>query len=287
MNFKNKQKLLTVLVILLANTVFFAQNIEGKAYYISKTNTELDFSDREGMPEEIKQRIKQQMKDLSTKTFVLSFNASESLYQEETELDNSSLSENRFGGGLRMIMSAQDAGILYKNTKNKSYTNQKDVYGKQFIIQDSLKTFDWKLENESKKVGNYLCFKATTTMKMLQRPSGFPGNPNSEKDEAPTLSEKEELVTVWYTLDIPLQQGPEKLWGLPGLILEVEMGNKKILCTKVEVSNNSKTFNIEPPKKGKKVNQETFDEILAKKIKELQASFGGQRGGAFRRGNRN
>lgn len=280
-----KQIALT-LIAFTATTVLFSQNIQGKAYYTSKTDTQLDFSDREGMPEEIKQRIKQQMEDLSIKTFVLSFNASESIYQEETTLDNNAQSDNQFGGAMRMIMSAQDAGVLYKNTKEKSYSNQKDVYGKQFIIQDSLKAFDWKLENESKQVGNYLCFKATTTMKLLQRPSGFPGNPNTERDKVPAFSEKE-LVTVWYTLDIPIQQGPEKLWGLPGLILEVEIGNKKILCTKVEISNSNEGFKIEPPKKGKKVNQETFDEILAKKIEELQESSGIQRGGAFRRGNRN
>jgi GLPGLI family protein len=43
---------------------------------------------------------------------------------------------------------------------------------------------------------------------------------------------KETIVTAWYTPEIPVNQGPDKYWGLPGLILEVNDG-KTVLCSKV------------------------------------------------------
>jgi GLPGLI family protein len=36
-------------------------------------------------------------------------------------------------------------------------------------------------------------------------------------------------ITAWYTPEIPVSQGPEGYWGLPGLILEVNDG-KTTIC---------------------------------------------------------
>ena len=44
---------------------------------------------------------------------------------------------------------------------------------------------------------------------------------------------KEITITAWYSPEIPVSQGPENYWGLPGLILEVNDGKTTILCSKV------------------------------------------------------
>ncbi|HMU06556.1 MAG TPA: GLPGLI family protein [Kaistella sp.] len=73
--------------------------------------------------------------------------------------------------------------------------------------------FDWKISNEKQKIGSYNAQKATTD---------FGGR----------------KWIAWFTTDIPLQDGPYKFHGLPGLIVKIEddaknyswelKGNKKV-----------------------------------------------------------
>lgn len=73
--------------------------------------------------------------------------------------------------------------------------------------------FNWKIENEKQKIGEYNAQKATTD---------FGGR----------------KWTAWFTTDLPFQDGPYKFNGLPGLIVKIEdseknyswviQGNKKV-----------------------------------------------------------
>ena len=47
------------------------------------------------------------------------------------------------------------------------------------------------------------------------------GDLNVDKDD-PEI--KLTQIEAWYTLQIPLKQGPAEYWGLPGLILEGKCG---------------------------------------------------------------
>lgn len=57
-------------------------------------------------------------------------------------------------------------------------------------------------------------------------------------------------MTAWYTPEIPVNQGPENYWGLPGLILEINDGTTTILCSKI-VLNAKEKVEIKPSKKEK------------------------------------
>ncbi|HEY0091949.1 MAG TPA: GLPGLI family protein, partial [Flavobacterium sp.] len=90
---------------------------------------------------------------------------------------------------------------------------------------------------------------------------------------------KETTITAWYAPEIPISQGPENYWGLPGLILEVNDGKTSILCSKV-VLNVKEKATIKAPEKGKVVGQKEYDEIVVKKMEEMQQMYQGQgRGG--------
>ncbi len=52
-------------------------------------------------------------------------------------------------------------GTYYKNVKEKMFTVDKEFMGKEFLVVDSLPKLSWKLESESKIIGDYTCFKAT------------------------------------------------------------------------------------------------------------------------------
>jgi len=165
--------------------------------------------------------------------------------------------------------------------------------GKEFLVQDSLPQLQWKMESETKQIGGYTCYKATTLkpVNMSDFRNFRPKDENKEnKDEKKETEKKtnfmddfelpkEILITAWYAPEIPINQGPENYWGLPGLILEVSDGKTVILCSKV-VMNAKEKAEIKAPKNGKVVSQKEYDEIVIKKMEELREMGNGP--GGFR-----
>ena len=88
---------------------------------------------------------------------------------------------------------------------------------------------------------------------------------------------KEITITAWYTPEIPVSQGPEGYWGLPGLILEVNDGKTTILCSKI-VLNPKEKAEIKAPSNGKEVSQKEYDEIVTKKMEEMSEMNNGRGG---------
>ena len=84
-------------------------------------------------------------------------------------------------------------------------------------------------------------------------------------------------VVAWYTPQVPINQGPDDYWGLPGLILEINADRMTILCTKI-VMNPEEKEEIEKPKKGDEVTKAEYNEIITKKMQEMREMYGGRRG---------
>ncbi|RKS94458.1 GLPGLI family protein [Flavobacterium limicola] len=266
-----------------------AQEFQGMAVYESRTSTS-DFKSRmEGnkdMTPDMQKMIEERMKKMFEKTFILNFDKSASIYKEEEKLD----APGQGGGGMRMMMSMTGGGgTYYKNVKEKSYTVDKEFMGKEFLVKDSLPNLQWKMEGETRVIGGYNCFKATAV-----RPASKTDfrNFRPKKDDATTkpadaakktsiLDEldmpKETVITAWYTPEIPVSQGPENYWGLPGLILEVNDGKTVILCSKVVLNPKVKT-EIKASSKGKVTSQKEFDEIVLKKMEEFREMNQGRGG---------
>ena len=148
------------------------------------------------------------------------------------------------------------------------------------------------MENESKKIGEYTCYKATAQLpasksdfRNLRLKKDDKAKTDDTKKEEPKKADdkttnfmdqvemaKDVTITAWYSPEIPVNQGPENYWGLPGLILEVSDGRTTILCSKV-VLNTKEKAEIKAPKKGEKVTQAKFDEIVSKKMEEMQQMY--------------
>ncbi|TDE55531.1 GLPGLI family protein [Flavobacterium sp. GT3P67] len=276
-------KVIFTLVLAVASFMgLHAQEFQGMAVYESKTSTS-DFKTRmEGnkeMTPDMQKRIEESMKKMFEKTFILNFDKSASIYKEEEKLDT----PGQGGGGMRMMMSMTGGGgTYYKNVKDKSYTVDKEFMGKEFLVKDSLPNLQWKMESETRIIGGYNCFKATAV-----RPASKTDfrNFRPKKEDAATtkpadatkktslLDEldmpKEVIITAWYTPEIPVNQGPENYWGLPGLILEVNDGKTVTLCSKVVLNPKVKT-EIKAATKGKVTTQKEFDEIVLKKMEEFR-----------------
>ena len=283
--------------VLLISTLASAQQFQGKAYYFSKTKVDLNFGNRQ-LSEDQKKMIAERMKSASERTFVLTFNKEASLYTEEEKLETTA-GPGPGGGRFRAMMSGFTSNNYYKNNGEGIYHDQREFYGKNFLIVDSLQPIDWVLKNETKKIGNYTCFKAVTTKKVEEimdwRSIRRKARQMREKSEGTMVADsmpdrkkppKEIEIVAWYTPEIPISTGPGAYWGLPGLILEVQEGRTVLLCNKI-VLNNNEMEPIKRPKKGKELSQEAYNVITQKKIEEMIDQFSTQRGGNFGRRGRN
>ena len=92
-----------------------------------------------------------------------------------------------------------------------------------------------------------------------------------EKDNEEEVKMTE--VVAWYTPQIPVSQGPSDFWGLPGLILEVNVGTTTMLCSKVIMNPKEKT-KIKAPEKGKVVVKTEYKEIITGKMIEMRNNRG-------------
>jgi GLPGLI family protein len=263
----------TLIISLLFTNLILSQDFKGKATYKSqrKMNIEMDSTH---MNDEMQKQMMAILKKQFEKEYILDFNNEESLYKEAVNLDKPKAASS---GGMEIIVAGNGAGdLLYKNLNENRYANQSDLFGKIFLIKDELELPEWTLEKETKNIGQYTCFKAT--YKRMVRESGMMRMSVNSKEETeePEIEEVEQTVTAWYTLQIPVKHGPGNYSGLPGLILEVSDGSESILCSKI-VINPKDGVAIEEPKKGKKVNQEEFETVMEKKMKEMDEQFNSSR----------
>ncbi|HLT49681.1 MAG TPA: GLPGLI family protein [Aequorivita sp.] len=104
------------------------------------------------------------------------------------------------------------------NTPRYFYNNKSNFYFKDVFFDEAMvviedqHTWDWKIDNETKKIGLFTAQKATVN---------FRGRD----------------YVAWFTSEIPVPFGPWKFKGLPGLILEVYDTNNifHISATQVKV----------------------------------------------------
>ncbi len=276
----NLLKSISVVFLLIVTTIS-AQDFQGKAVYQTKTSLNIDLSGS-GIPADRIKMIQERMKNQLEKTFVMTFDKSASIYKEEAKLDQTASGAR--SGFRMMIVGGGASGKHYKNTQTKTSTKENEFSGKNFLIKDNLVSYDWKMEQETKMIGQYMCFKATTVIEREKRETNFRfgrgRNNNTDNEDENNENEAPEMedviVTAWYTLDIPVGHGPGDYWGLPGLILEVNDGNTIILCTKI-VLNPKEKAEIIAPKKGKVVSQEEYDKIIEEKMKEMRERMGNER----------
>lgn len=124
-----------------------------------------------------------------------------SLYsQRRQEISDSVIAK---GGQLGDVMTALEQSKyprpkenyqVWKNYPSKGFLTFADKILKTFCYEETLERPVWNINAEDSTIAGYHCQKATTT---------FRGR----------------VWTAWFTPEIPVSDGPWKLWGLPGVIL--------------------------------------------------------------------
>lgn len=238
-----------------------------KATYTIKVNSNIDFSSNPNIPKNVADRIKKRLSE--PQTFNLFFDQTQSVYKKEEKLD-APQAGNR--GGMRFRFGSGSGAIVHTSLASGNQISQEELFSKLFLVNRNRKKPNWEFSGETKQIGKYTAYEATYSE--MQAPSrfsmSFGQRNNKEEDKEP---EKVPVtVSVWFTPEIPTSAGPSKYFGLPGLVLMVQDGNRVLVCTEVQM-NVSEKVSLDPPKKGKKVTAQEFREIREEKAKEMRERF--------------
>lgn len=135
-----------------------------------------------------------------------------------------------------------EKGFIYFYDKNKNISKSRDI-GFMYV-KEPIPKINWKISSESKKIGDFVCTKAT---------AHFRGRD----------------YTAWFTTVIPLPFGPWKLQGLPGLILEAYDTNKEVYFyfKSVKYPYNGEAFIEDPDPTSENKKWITFDDFKLATIK--------------------
>lgn len=146
-------------------------------------------------------------------------------------------------------------GEYYTDLKEDIVLEKIEAYGKEFVIKHMPSEIDWKMHNETKEIGGFTCYKATTTFTV--------NNSTGKEFVFP--------VVAWYTPETNLPFGPKKYSGLPGLILELtEKEGTVFTVSNIEYDSLSEDeLNlIKKPESKKVLTKKEFEKVGIKIAKE-------------------
>ena len=107
------------------------------------------------------------------------------------------ISVNQTGSGNVILPNSYISFSIYKDRDEKHiYTLDKELVGaeKSVFLNEEIHPQQWTIESDTCRILNYLCNKATTKFRGRE-------------------------YEVYFAPEIPVNDGPWKLYGLPGLIL--------------------------------------------------------------------
>ncbi len=141
----------------------------------------------------------------------------------------------------------KDAYTIQRDFATNTMHDVIQMLGKIYLVEDTLLAPNWKIMNDMKEVAGHVCMNAF---------------------QEDTL--KKQKIIVWFALDIPVPAGPERLGGLPGLILEADVNDGGMLITADKIELKKLTTELDPPKKikAKKINEVAYDDIIRKHLEE-------------------
>ncbi|MCY1536558.1 GLPGLI family protein [compost metagenome] len=243
-------KKLLLLPLLLMSGLAMAQQTLGMITYERKVFIDKRQFEGSNLPEGLADIIPAEQKSLKT----LYFTPDATLYENST-VKIGEVQEYTEGNMMFRAVGAEPDEKVYTDIKNQKKTEQKDLMGKQFIVQsESLPASKWKTTGRQKKILGMPCMEAA----MMDEHGQY-------------------QIKAWYTTAIPVSSGPDGMSGLPGMIMELSIGETMLIAAvKIEPMDAKMLTHIKPPIKGKKVTAKEYDAIMQKKLAEMEQQFKGE-----------
>lgn len=145
-------------------------------------------------------------------------------------------------GRFDKVVNDQIGKKVYKNLTKKElvfrdYATNNGEFS-PYIVKEKLPILNWKFISSQKKIGKFTC-------------------------KAASLKFRGRDYIAWYTTEIPINHGPWKFYGLPGLIVEISSKDNNIKFRLKKISRTvSPISKIDIPENGKKI---TFKEYVSYK----------------------
>ncbi len=259
-----------------ANSLQAQQEYQAVAYYTAQTKVDIKpdtTKAKNAQQQEMRAKLMEMLSKGQQNDFKLELTAKESSYEELKQLE-----KPKTGNGMSISFSGMGnaSNTVYKDLQEQQMIKEDEIMGKEFRIVDALPQYNWQLSQETKKIGNYTCYKATYLPELTEGQKEKAAKKEEEKAAGSILAmveEKDKTITAWYTPEIPISNGPGEYQGLPGLILEVKEEETTILCTKIEI-NPADKINLKKPRSGKEINQKDFDKLSKEKYEERMKNSG-------------
>lgn len=154
---------------------------------------------------------------------------------------------------------------IYQNLgENKYYylpTESPIFEREEFLISEPILN-TWEIHNESKKIDNYLCYKATLKAQIV--------DVNKDENNFLRVLESTTTITAWFTPDIPINSGPLGYGNLPGLILELQSEDKVVFGVKSLSLNIKDVKNFSKPLAESELSKKEYKELFVRKMNKLQ-----------------
>lgn len=233
-------KLATLAGFLLLSTISFAQKIEGSVRYLmvndwSKKMTHVDYLSKQAVD-----KMTYMIGDRGvSKSYTNLY-----LTPTQTKYEDSDESVNKNDAGNSWL---KDEFTITRNYDKKTMHDIIDMAGTTYIIDDSIHTPKWKILNEMKEIAGHICMNASWNDTI-----------------------KKQNVIGWFALDILNNGGPERFFGLPGLILEIDVNDGAMVLTADQITLKKLTTELELPRKvkGKKIKENEYYAIMRKYMAE-------------------
>ena len=242
----SNMKVTSLILILFFGINLIAQNTEGIVTYEDKRNI------HKTMPPEM-EAMKDRIPEFRSSESILYFNAEEAVYKNVKK--EKKKNEEFRGEGRRRRWGRQNANnIYYTDLKEKTSVDSREFFGKKFLIEGARGARKWKITGDQKMVGDYICQKAE-------------------------FKDSTENIVVWFTPMVPVSTGPGNFYGLPGLILHVDIndGERLITAQGIELQELEEGI-IARPTEGEKISDTDFAELRDKKMEEMRQERGGKGG---------
>ncbi len=234
-----------VLVMLTAARVVFGQTPEGVITYEVKINM------HRRLPPE-RAEMKSMIPEFRVIKQQLFFRGNESIYKPLIEDEEEDMQSNT--GGMRMVIKQPNIEI-YLNQPDARVITKQEFFGKEYLIEDTLKMSPWKFGTETKNVAGYECKQAYFT----------DTDPRGQKVE----------VTAWYTDKLRPFLGPDRHHSLPGAVLAVDINNgERVTVAKTIEMRELKKSEFKVPTGGIKTTQAEFRKIMDEQMKKMGGSNG-------------